>query len=668
LNVGELGVEFPIRLEADHVVNLADQVKVFAVKGFGNQTLNSSLRSRQSPEYAVALSSSIQVVLKNVKAGVLVFFPSYSLLEDTMNTWKGDGTIDSIERSIGSQIFVEPRSARELQAVLQQYYDTLDKGAPRTAVLFAVGRGKVSEGINFSDHYARAVIIVGIPYLPVTDTFVKLKQAYQDQKHKLHSERYLKGCDWYTQEAFRSINQSIGRCIRHINDFGVILLFDSRFHGKREHSNLSKWLRASVTNYDCATQTILPITNFFESMSKPALLSSTTDNGGSGGSSSSSSFGGDQAVNEGEGEDSFEMTQLYCSQDHMEGSYFHDWKDTDPMRLLEYKYSPIAPYADILEVPPHRAWFYDCLTSIQVTQLMSPVDDCYLLWLPSLVVRLGESIQNLNEFYECVSKELPARNHSGDQLDYLGNYYESVNDWCVVSTSFAHNVSNYMAPSLQSHASASHLPPIRLEHVDIDGCFVRMLKIMIEVPPVRQDKATNVSTVSGSSSSRSSSSSASSSSSSVSVSASSSSSGSGRDSTDSSQNRREVIIAIEIYAVTKPQVAPLLQQKWVLRNLLEFRHGIASTSREGGPETLSSLSVLQRMQVEYARAHKLLKELTAVAPRESNSSAIGTGVSSLCTSTPPSKFSRVSGDESTGLTTPTKRLRTSDTAYTAHDK
>ncbi len=48
------------------------------------------------------------------------------------------------------------------------------------AVLVGVCRGKVSEGIDFSDDTARCIVLVGIPYPMMTDMGVILKQHYLD--------------------------------------------------------------------------------------------------------------------------------------------------------------------------------------------------------------------------------------------------------------------------------------------------------------------------------------------------------------------------------------------------------------------------------------------------------------------------------------------------------
>ena len=46
------------------------------------------------------------------------------------------------------------------------------------AVLMAVCRGKVSEGLDFTDKAARSVIMIGIPYAVYKDPKVILKRKY----------------------------------------------------------------------------------------------------------------------------------------------------------------------------------------------------------------------------------------------------------------------------------------------------------------------------------------------------------------------------------------------------------------------------------------------------------------------------------------------------------
>ena len=38
----------------------------------------------------------------------------------------------------------------------------------------------------------------------------------------------LLGAEWYEIQAFRALNQALGRCIRHRKDWGAILMVDDR--------------------------------------------------------------------------------------------------------------------------------------------------------------------------------------------------------------------------------------------------------------------------------------------------------------------------------------------------------------------------------------------------------------------------------------------------------
>ena len=52
----------------------------------------------------------------------------------------------------------------------------------RGAVIFGVCRGKISEGLDFSDEAARAVVLVGIPFPMLVDPKTILKKDYLDKR------------------------------------------------------------------------------------------------------------------------------------------------------------------------------------------------------------------------------------------------------------------------------------------------------------------------------------------------------------------------------------------------------------------------------------------------------------------------------------------------------
>uniref|UniRef100_A0AC35F4N9 ATP-dependent helicase C-terminal domain-containing protein n=1 Tax=Panagrolaimus sp. PS1159 TaxID=55785 RepID=A0AC35F4N9_9BILA len=121
------------------------------------------------------------------------------------------------------------------------------------AIMFAVFRGKVSEGIDFADDLARCVICVGIPFPNVKDELVDQKRKFNDFHCK--STNILSGNDWYEIQAFQALNQALGRCLRHEKDWGAILLFDERFLEQfnpyiAESKKISRWVRNILKPYD----------------------------------------------------------------------------------------------------------------------------------------------------------------------------------------------------------------------------------------------------------------------------------------------------------------------------------------------------------------------------------------------------------------------------------
>lgn len=54
----------------------------------------------------------------------------------------------------------------------------------KQGVLFAILRGKASEGMNFVNDLARLVIVIGLPYANFTDAKVELKMKYLNEMAK----------------------------------------------------------------------------------------------------------------------------------------------------------------------------------------------------------------------------------------------------------------------------------------------------------------------------------------------------------------------------------------------------------------------------------------------------------------------------------------------------
>lgn len=69
---------------------------------------------------------------------------------------------------------------------------------------------------------------------------------------------------WYKTQAFRALNQALGRCIRHQNDFGAVILLDSRFKTQNDTSKLlPKWFQKFLVSHSAMNQVFISLAAFF---------------------------------------------------------------------------------------------------------------------------------------------------------------------------------------------------------------------------------------------------------------------------------------------------------------------------------------------------------------------------------------------------------------------
>lgn len=142
----------------------------------------------------------------------------------------------------------------------------------------------MSEGINFSDHLARCVVVVGLPYPNRNDPVLQQKMDFLDSLKPPKSNPTPKptnqtarspGEAYYQQLCMRAVNQSIGRTIRHKDDFGAIVLLDERYSTRAEiRPLLPKWIRNRLLEPQRFGQAVGSTAKFFAAQRRKRKLSS----------------------------------------------------------------------------------------------------------------------------------------------------------------------------------------------------------------------------------------------------------------------------------------------------------------------------------------------------------------------------------------------------------
>uniref|UniRef100_A0A8D0AE05 Regulator of telomere elongation helicase 1 n=1 Tax=Sander lucioperca TaxID=283035 RepID=A0A8D0AE05_SANLU len=265
----EMRIKFPVTLENSHVIE-RDQIFVGIIEcGPDGVQLSSAFDRRFVPENMASLGSTVANLSRVVPHGLLVFFPSFPLMEKTLDFWRVSG--NSAQSPVGKQSVIFK--------VIDGYYNKVNDPTSKGGTFFAVCRGKASEGLDFADTFGRGVVITGLPFPPKMDPRVILKMQFLDEmsRKKTPGVKYLSGQEWYRQQAFRAVNQAIGRVIRHKEDYGAILLCDQRFKGSNARAQLPSWVRPYVRLYAGFGNVIRDVAQFFRVAQK--MVSSTIHTG-----------------------------------------------------------------------------------------------------------------------------------------------------------------------------------------------------------------------------------------------------------------------------------------------------------------------------------------------------------------------------------------------------
>ncbi|KAI5303577.1 rRNA-processing protein bfr2 [Ascosphaera pollenicola] len=266
-----------------HVIPPENLIATFLPQGSLGTPFEFTYDKRGSETLIADLGVTVARLCCQIPDGVVVFFPSYDYINRVLAVWakctapelSGQKVLSYIESR--KPLFHEPQDrsgAVSTEDVLARYSKSIsqDKGA----LLLSVMGGKLSEGINFSDRLGRGVIVVGLPFPNIRSAVWKAKMEHVEQKayencqssitdeNARRAQAKSASREFYENACLRTVNQCIGRAIRHQNDYAAIVMLDRRYGTKRIQDKLPLWIRKALVSRKHFSETTQDLTRFFK--------------------------------------------------------------------------------------------------------------------------------------------------------------------------------------------------------------------------------------------------------------------------------------------------------------------------------------------------------------------------------------------------------------------
>ncbi|MCJ1388968.1 ATP-dependent DNA helicase chl1 [Xylographa bjoerkii] len=260
-----------------HVIPVENLLALPIAKGPSGLDFDFTFEKRTTPGMIDALGVCILRLSQVIPDGLVVFFPSYAYLEQATSRWNAAlGNQCSIWSDLAKNkaVFLENKDSIGVEDVLRDYSYAIEAG--RGGLLLSVVGGKMSEGINFSDKLGRGVVVVGLPFPNINTAEWKAKLEYIENATLSRGGNAADGKmasrQFYENACMRAVNQSIGRAIRHQNDYSAIIMLDRRYNTLRIQEKLPAWIQKSLSNKEDSkpfSELLNKITSFFETKTAP---------------------------------------------------------------------------------------------------------------------------------------------------------------------------------------------------------------------------------------------------------------------------------------------------------------------------------------------------------------------------------------------------------------
>lgn len=205
-----LGVGNCATLELDSPFNKEKQLTLVV------DDVTSKYSSRSSDMFSKIAQNITEVLNAGYGKNAIIFFPSYDFLDKVVSLIK----VSSLDRKVlKEQKFMNKEQKEEIVEIFKKGDGSFND---KPKVLFGITSGSFSEGLDLPKKALELVVIVGIP-LGIPNIYTQGLISHYEKKFK---KGQLYG---YIQPAMSKIIQAAGRCIRTIDDTGVVVLMDTRF-------------------------------------------------------------------------------------------------------------------------------------------------------------------------------------------------------------------------------------------------------------------------------------------------------------------------------------------------------------------------------------------------------------------------------------------------------
>ena len=253
----------PVLLETFPMTLTRNSVSPMIVtRGADQVAMSSRFQVRNDPAVVRNYGALLVDMCKVVPDGLVAFFPSYTYLETIVSLWQEMGIINQVLQY--KLLFIETPDSVETSIALESYRTACENG--RGAALLSVARGKVSEGIDFTDHYGRAVIMFGIPYQYTESRILKARLEFMRENYQIRENDFL------SFDALRHAAQCLGRVLRGKQDYGLMILADKRYGRPEKRNKLPKRISQAIpeTHVNLSTDMAIQLAKqFFRQMAQP---------------------------------------------------------------------------------------------------------------------------------------------------------------------------------------------------------------------------------------------------------------------------------------------------------------------------------------------------------------------------------------------------------------